>query len=282
MKVVQTFWSGRKKILEDGYGWQSPKHHIMSWVLSCLCLRENYNEVVLYADSPSYIVFHEVLNMRSDQADKICSMLSKGGCKGVLESSSAKLFGLIEWSEVGMSYFISNVIVLVFFPYLLPYLALVNICTLPYSFLSVWYQKFKAKQSVVTNPYCGYCAEMHKRIEKLIGKIGDKIMIRYIYAADQKTETGCKSLMAVYFNEKLTTEQKKGVFMEWYKDAKNRNESFLNKYKGDSVNEIAEKEMEKHKKWCTQTNNSATPVVFINGHKLPENYVIEDILWFIQ
>ena len=63
MKVVQTFWSGRKKILEDGYGWQSPKHHIMSWALSSLCLRENYNEVVLYTDSTGYIVFHEALQL---------------------------------------------------------------------------------------------------------------------------------------------------------------------------------------------------------------------------
>ena len=63
MKVVQTFWSGRKKILEDGYGWLSPKHHIMSWALSCLCLKENYDEVILYTDSPGYIIFHEALQL---------------------------------------------------------------------------------------------------------------------------------------------------------------------------------------------------------------------------
>ena len=339
----------------------------------------------------SYLLMQKQMNIRSNQADKICSMLSKGGCKGVLESSAAKLFGLIGWSEVGMSYFVSNLIVVVLRPHLLPYLALVNICALPYSFWSVWYQKFKAKQwcvlcllvqlllwlvfvsnmvfahitvpsfkvmdmfwtvivymipflvislltplllgnkhiqqlkgilnkikakpevfssllirqpyfefndsvssikwgnnaadnqiTVVTNPYCGYCADMHKRIEKLIGKIGDKIMVRYIYAVDQNTEAGCKSLMSVYFNENLTTEQKKEVFKDWYNDAKNRNDNFLKQYSCDSGKEIAEQEMERHKQWCTQTQNFATPTVFINGHKLPEHYAIEDILWFIH
>ena len=339
----------------------------------------------------SFLLMQKQMNIHNDYADKICAVLSKGGCKGILESSAAKLFGLIGWSEVGSSYFISNVSVVIFLPRLLPYLAILNICAIPYSFWSVWYQKFKAKQwcvlclivqillwtvfltnllfshisvptfkvmdmfwagliyllpflvisllsplliknrhirqltgifnkmkakpevfsallmrqpyydindsvseikwgneaadtqiTVVTNPYCGYCAVMYKRIETLLKKLDDRISVRYIYSGDERTETGCKFLLSVYFNKSLTADQKKEVFNDWYKDSKNRNENFMKKYQGDSVGEIVEREMQKHKQWCTQTNNFATPTIFLNGHKMPENYMIEDILWFFQ
>ena len=63
MKVVQTFWSGRKNPLEDGYGWPGPGFNLMSWALSCMTLKENYDEVVLYTDSAGYTVFHDMLEL---------------------------------------------------------------------------------------------------------------------------------------------------------------------------------------------------------------------------
>ncbi|MDR2038636.1 MAG: hypothetical protein LBQ60_12000 [Bacteroidales bacterium] len=63
MKVVQTFWSGRNNPLEKGYGWLGPVFNIMSWTLSCISLREHYDEVVLYTDSAGYAVFHDILKL---------------------------------------------------------------------------------------------------------------------------------------------------------------------------------------------------------------------------
>lgn len=48
--------------------------------------------------------------------------------------------------EVGFSYFLSNIIVVVFLTDLISYYAIINIFALPYTVWSVWYQKFKAKQ----------------------------------------------------------------------------------------------------------------------------------------
>jgi len=56
------------------------------------------------------------------------------------------LFGLIGWSEIGLSYFFSNSIIILLAPFLQPYLAIINILALPYSIWSVWFQKFRVKQ----------------------------------------------------------------------------------------------------------------------------------------
>lgn len=63
MIIAQTFWSGGKDPLVDSFGWLSPKYNLMSWALSCLSLRQNYEDVILYTDSNGYKMFHEYLEL---------------------------------------------------------------------------------------------------------------------------------------------------------------------------------------------------------------------------
>lgn len=98
-----------------------------------------------------YLLVLKQIKIHSASADKICSIFKKSDCNSVLESKAAKLWGIIGWSEAGLSYFSSNLIILFFFPDLLSYLALINICVLPYSIWSIWYQKVRAKQ------WCALC-----------------------------------------------------------------------------------------------------------------------------
>ncbi len=57
MKIVQTFWSGGGDILKDSFGWYSSQHHLLAWALSCLNLKNHYEDVELYTDTNG----HEVL-----------------------------------------------------------------------------------------------------------------------------------------------------------------------------------------------------------------------------
>lgn len=93
-----------------------------------------------------FLLVQKQMNIHNEYADKICSLFKQSDCNNVLESDAAKLWGIFEWSEIGLGYFCSNIIILLFFPQLLPFLVVINICALPYSIWSVWYQKFKAKQ----------------------------------------------------------------------------------------------------------------------------------------
>lgn len=93
-----------------------------------------------------FLLVQKQLNIHSRYSDKICSLLKQADCNDILESDAAKLWGIFGWSEIGFSYFVSNVIVLTFLPELIYYYAILNICALPYTIWSIWYQKFKAKQ----------------------------------------------------------------------------------------------------------------------------------------
>ena len=94
----------------------------------------------------SYLLLLKQMHVQSQYADKICSLFKQNDCNHVLESKASKLWGIFGWSEIGLGYFSTNLLALLFFPELVTYIALINILTLPYSFWSVWYQKVKAKQ----------------------------------------------------------------------------------------------------------------------------------------
>lgn len=86
------------------------------------------------------------IHIHSEYGDKICSLFSQNDCNNILESDAAKLGGIIGWSEIGLGYFIANTTITVCFPNFVSYMIVINILALPYSFWSIWYQKFKAKQ----------------------------------------------------------------------------------------------------------------------------------------
>lgn len=93
-----------------------------------------------------YLLLLKHLQTHGGYGDRICSLFKQADCNNILSSNAASLFGFISWSEIGLGYFLSNIIVLLFFPQLLEWMAVVNLLTLPYTFWSIWYQGVKAKQ----------------------------------------------------------------------------------------------------------------------------------------
>lgn len=77
-------------------------------------------------------------------ADRVCSIIERTGCNTVLSTEAAKFLGVISWSAVGLAYFSVNVLALLLAPGSIGAIALLNICCLPFSFWSVWYQHFRA------------------------------------------------------------------------------------------------------------------------------------------
>lgn len=63
MKIVQSFWSGNKDCLKDGYGWSSPVYHYASWILSCNQLRKYYDDVILVTDRAGYDILINRLHL---------------------------------------------------------------------------------------------------------------------------------------------------------------------------------------------------------------------------
>ena len=95
----------------------------------------------------SYLLVLKQLDVKNKLADKICiAFSSKNGCNAALESSVSKLFGILSLSEIGLGYFFTNTLIILYFPNLYAYLALVNLTALPFSLWCVGYQAIKLKQ----------------------------------------------------------------------------------------------------------------------------------------
>lgn len=101
-----------------------------------------FNCVGLYF---SYLLVQKSLNIHSAASDRVCGVLEHGGCDSIVKLDVSKLFGVFAWSEIGFAYFGVSLITLLLFPGLWPALAIFNICCLPYTFWSIWYQKFRAR-----------------------------------------------------------------------------------------------------------------------------------------
>lgn len=93
----------------------------------------------------TYQLVLKSLNIKSKTGDSICGLIDRSGCHTVLDTPAAKFFGLFGWSEVGFAYFGVSLGCLLIFPQYIGYLALINACCCPFSFWSVWYQKYRAK-----------------------------------------------------------------------------------------------------------------------------------------
>lgn len=93
----------------------------------------------------SFLLVSKSANRGSAAADRVCGVIQEGGCDKVLATSASKFFGLFGWSEVGLAYFSVSLIALLLLPQALPWLALCNLCCVPFPFWSVWYQRFRAR-----------------------------------------------------------------------------------------------------------------------------------------
>lgn len=94
----------------------------------------------------SLLLVQKQIYAHGQYADKICSLFKQKDCNNVLESEAAKIFGWLSWSEIGLGYFLSNLLLMTVWPELISYLILINFLVLPYTIWSAWYQYKVVKQ----------------------------------------------------------------------------------------------------------------------------------------
>lgn len=92
----------------------------------------------------TYLLVQKSLKIHNPTADRFCGVLQAGGCDDILSTPASKFFGLFGWSEVGFAYFSVSLLATLIFPESLPWIALCNVCCLPFTIWSIWYQKFRA------------------------------------------------------------------------------------------------------------------------------------------
>lgn len=102
----------------------------------------------------TYLLVQKSVKIHNPAADHVCSVLEAGGCDSILETKASKFFGIFGWSEVGFSYFSVSLATLLLFPSMIHWLALCNLCCLPFTVWSIWYQRFRAHK------WCTLCVSV--------------------------------------------------------------------------------------------------------------------------
>lgn len=102
----------------------------------------------------TYMLVQKSLGIKNQVSDKVCGVLQEGGCDEILKTSASSFFGIFSWSEVGFTYFGVSLIAMLIAPQTLHWLSIINICCLPFTVWSIWYQKFRAKH------WCTLCVSV--------------------------------------------------------------------------------------------------------------------------
>ncbi|OPZ26831.1 MAG: Peptidase C39 family protein [Bacteroidetes bacterium ADurb.BinA174] len=72
----------------------------------------------------------------------------------------------------------------------------------------------------------------------------------------------------------------KYIYSEWFEKGKFDKERFFKKYPVNIKDVAVVDEFNRHKEWIKTSQLRATPTILVNGFKLPDNYQIEDLIYF--
>jgi len=134
--------------------------------------------------------------------------------------------------------------------------------------------------TILTNPYCNPCSLMHKRIEKLLQDTKNNISVQYILSSfSENLNSTNKLLIASCLANKNDIEQ---IFTDWFEKGKALRDDYFKDKNFDMENPEIESEFKRHEDWRNKTQIRATPTILVNGYKLPDNYKIEDLRYFVE
>lgn len=132
---------------------------ILFWGLVLFFLAWGYSRNQVLVNRPTMLLFilceslglwvcwqlvQQQLSIRGTIGERLCRKISNVGCTDVLDSHVASLFGVISWSEIGFGYFCANLL-LAMNEKCLSVVVMTNYVLLPFTLVSVWYQKYRLR-----------------------------------------------------------------------------------------------------------------------------------------
>jgi len=130
----------------------------------------------------------------------------------------------------------------------------------------------------VCNPYCGPCAKAHPQLEEIIKRNSDMQLKIIFTSQNNENDKGAivvKHLLAIAAEG--NAEKAQQSLDDWYLSDRKEYENLATKYptNGELKQQVAK--IEAMSKWCDEAEITHTPTIFMNGHRLPENYSIEEL-----
>jgi len=130
----------------------------------------------------------------------------------------------------------------------------------------------------VCSPYCGPCAKAHPHLEEIIHSHED-VHLKVIFTArngeqDERTAVARHLLAIAAEGDSAKTRQ---ALNDWYNAPEKVYGRFAAKYPMNGELKQQDAQIEAMAQWCAEAEIDHTPTIFVNGHRLPENYAIEEL-----
>lgn len=154
---------------------------------------------------------------------------------------------------------------------------------MPYSPIILGNKESETQITIITNPFCGHCKEVHEILHKILDKYHDFLQVKIIFKTDIEIESVenikfFRNLMGIYFEKGET--QFRHALNHWFK-VTNVND-WMQLFQTETDGEKVESIYNLQNDWCRENNFSYTPAIFINGYEYPNVYERSNLGFFIN
>lgn len=134
--------------------------------------------------------------------------------------------------------------------------------------------------TIISNPFCPPCAEMHMKIDELLKSRALRVDVLFTNFSKQDTQKTRVSRHLSALNMKADDCVHEAM-NDWYSSSKKDYEAWALKYPTvltPEVDEVTQRQSD----WCHSVEITATPTVLINGYKLPDLYRVDDLKYLLS
>lgn len=134
----------------------------------------------------------------------------------------------------------------------------------------------KLQLTVFANPYCIPCSRMHARLAEYLSEHPGSASVRYTmtYFSDDKSKIN-RYLIAAY--QKFGPEKAWDILTDWYANGRSLGEEYFSSMGLDPDSPEVSKEFDTQLSWRKASGLTATPILIVDGHKVPHDYTIDDL-----
>ena len=133
---------------------------------------------------------------------------------------------------------------------------------------------------MVTDPYCGSCSKSHRDLVQIVAD-NQNINVTIIFS------TGNTSSRATRVAAHILTLARQGIFAnkaleDWYSQKNKDYDMWAKQYPLEEPIEDHGAICKSHRQWCLNADILVTPTIYVNGHKMPESYKLENLPWILN
>lgn len=137
-------------------------------------------------------------------------------------------------------------------------------------------QNARYKLTVISNPYCKGCADLHLRLHGISAFLKEKVHIEYVFISF----TG-KRMQTLNIVDWCGKDDPFFCLHKWFSEYKYSKADNLDRFmKNEETPTSRIQELEKQETWIKE-HIKYTPTLFFNGYEFPRNYNIEDLLYIL-